>query len=475
MDETLALEALRQAGRKDFFFFAKEILGYPDLGELHKWFCGVLAESHKRLLILMPRGHLKSTIATIAYPLWLLVNNPNLRILIVNATLPNAKSFLREISAHMEQNARFREVYGDWVNKEDKWTETQLIIKPRTAVYKEPTLQAASVGANIVSQHFDIVILDDLVNRDNTNTMEQIEKVRKSYVDVLDILEPPKPNSPIGSVIVVGTRWHFADLYSTIMDKYTEYKIIERRALEGDDEDIVIFPEKFTKDHLLKLKTEKGASEFNAQYMNRIIDAETADFKESDVKNFFKDEDIKNKRLNKYQTIDIAIGEKKKNDYSVIMTVGVDEKNNWYVLEYFRDQVDPRKLINEIFRQADKHQPLRIGIEGISFQKALQFFIKEESQKRNRYLPIQEFKVDNRFSKEMRILALQPRFANRQIFIRPEMHELIFEFTAFKRCKTDDLADCMAYMLEIARKPQTDEHGHDEQPIYKPSNKYTGY
>ena len=47
-------------------------------------FQGDEAEAHLRRLILMPRGHLKSTIGTILYTLWRIYRNPNIRIMRVS-------------------------------------------------------------------------------------------------------------------------------------------------------------------------------------------------------------------------------------------------------------------------------------------------------------------------------------------------------------------------------------------------------
>jgi hypothetical protein len=85
LDDEIHLEDefTREIYRRDLFLFAYECLGFKDL----TWHChGPMIETLEapttRKLIVMPRGSLKSSICSIAYPIWQLMKNPNERILI---------------------------------------------------------------------------------------------------------------------------------------------------------------------------------------------------------------------------------------------------------------------------------------------------------------------------------------------------------------------------------------------------------
>ena len=85
---------------EDLFFFGREVLGYDQLTELHlSWFDILLKEQF--ILMLAPVGHLKTTACTIVYPLFRLTEDHNMKILLVNEILDNAKGFLREIKGHL--------------------------------------------------------------------------------------------------------------------------------------------------------------------------------------------------------------------------------------------------------------------------------------------------------------------------------------------------------------------------------------
>ena len=183
----------------DLYSFNKNILGYDKISEQpHRLMCDSVQFGNNRQLHLWPRGHFKTTNITVGYSLYELCKNPNLRIFIGNSVLSNAKSFLREIKGHLANNDKLKEIMGDTINKDDKWTEQEIILKTRTINKKEPTIQVAGVGQSLVSQHYDLMILDDLVDQDNVNTKELIQKTIDWYRMAISLLEPD------GKIIVIG-------------------------------------------------------------------------------------------------------------------------------------------------------------------------------------------------------------------------------------------------------------------------------
>ena len=107
------------------FYLGKHILGYDKFTALHlDWFDDLL--SHKRVLLVAPPGHLKSTCCTITYPLFRLTEDRNLRVMIVNEILDNSKGFLGALKGHLRDTDAFRERYGDWHIDAEKWSEERL-------------------------------------------------------------------------------------------------------------------------------------------------------------------------------------------------------------------------------------------------------------------------------------------------------------------------------------------------------------
>jgi predicted phage terminase large subunit-like protein len=482
------LELLKQDVLEDFWSFSKEVVGWKDLYEpLHKPLCDFVQETtHKKKLVLLPRGHLKSSVVTIGYALWKIAQDPKNRILIANGTYPLAATFLSQIKDHILRNAKFKQLFGDLFVSADKWSESAITVKREESYErKEPTVTAFGIGGNLVSQHYDIIILDDLVNRENIHTPDRIQDVLTFYKDILDLLEPG------GTIIMIGTRWHEADLYGWILDdqnpEHYEYDIMLKTAVEGEYEIVknadtggfhiqggeILFPTKFSREHLDKLLN-KGLSEFSSQYMNDPVPLEDSVFK-WDWK-YYEDDDLRGMEVRHFITCDPAFFDPSSKtvdlDYTAFVVIAVDADNNWWIRDIVRERMKPNEIIETIFNLDAFWKPTRVGIETTAYQKILSHMIKDKMREKNQFIPITELKHagSHAKSKAERIQALEPRYAVGSILHSKtcrHMTTLELELRRFPRAKTDDVADALASMFEIALPPaRHDSRSTSKMPSY---------
>lgn len=195
----------------------KYLLGNKDINEnTHGDIIRCLESPSKRKLICVPRGCLKSTIACVAYPIWLLINNPDLRILIDSEIYSNSKNFLREIKQHLESEY-VTKLFGKF-KTESNWNEGEITIKQRTKIVKESSITVSGVGAIKVGQHFDVIIGDDYNSNKNSLTKEGCEKVIQHYRYNTSILEPT------GTYVIIGTRYSELDLIGHILNNEVNAK-----------------------------------------------------------------------------------------------------------------------------------------------------------------------------------------------------------------------------------------------------------
>lgn len=408
---------------------------------------------------------MKTTEITIAYTIQCLLNNPELRIFITNERLDNAKSFLREIKTHFEKNDNLRFLYGDYVNSDEKWTESQIIINKRTKNFKEPTIQVGSLDTSLVSQHYDIIIADDLVSRNNTGTKEQMDKVKQYWRDLISLLE-------IGGVVIdVGTRWHFDDLHGQLLKNADYVKFIRSC---WDAQKRPLFPEKFTTKDLEAIRIELGSYDFSCMYENNPIDDELADFKRSWFENRYTEADLRGKTLNVFALIDNAPSTKKGSDFQGIVVLGVDRENKWYLLWVERFKGNSPELINKIFEIWNHWKPIQIGIEQKAFEDLIKPFLEQEMRRRNCFPNVIELK-DKGMRKEDRIRGrLQGRFESKSIFVKKNVDDhtdaLIDEATRFPKGQYDDLLDALQYGDEIAFKPEPEATEDEVEGLYGKQN-----
>lgn len=202
-------ELIRDEYKESLYLTAKVLLGYKDITwKTHGDVIEALEAPTKRKLIVLPRGCFKSSICSVSFPIWLLLRNPNLRILLDSELYTNSKNFLREIVAHFNSE-KLIDLWGSF--EANPWNEGEVTIRQREIVRKEASLTASGVGAGKTGQHYDVIVSDDLNSPNNSNTKEGREKVIMHYRYNQAILEPG------GIMVIVGTRYSADDISGFVL------------------------------------------------------------------------------------------------------------------------------------------------------------------------------------------------------------------------------------------------------------------
>ena len=196
--------------RSSLYLTCKDLLGYKDITEhTHRRMTEALESPTKRKLIVMPRGTFKSSIGVVGYSIWLLLRDPNLRILIDSEVYTNSKNFLREIKAHLESSA-VTNIFGLF-RRESNWTEGEITIAQRNKTLKEASITCGGIGTVKVGQHYDVILGDDYNSQNNSDSPEGCEKVLVHYRLNQAILEPG------GIYSITGTRYSDNDTIGHIL------------------------------------------------------------------------------------------------------------------------------------------------------------------------------------------------------------------------------------------------------------------
>ena len=182
--------------------------------------------------VYLPRGHLKSEIATKAFTLWEIVRDPSLRNLMLACVEPLSENFTTFFKNHIEKNERFRAVFGDLkpALKGEAWDKESLQVacpfEQRRGT--DPTVIAAGVMSEITGMHVNRFRLDDVVTEKNTKNDEQIKKTNFTLNNLTPVGDP-------GSKLFdIGTPWEEGDYHSrhTRMDSSTTF--ITATVVDGD-------------------------------------------------------------------------------------------------------------------------------------------------------------------------------------------------------------------------------------------------
>lgn len=168
----------------------------------------VLESDAERKIVVLPRGTFKSSLSCVAYPIWRLMKDPDLTILLDSEVYNNSKNFLREIRSHLESSS-FTRIFGEQVGS--RWGESEIIIKSRLRNRKEASITVGGIGTVKVGQHYDICIGDDYNSPRNSESPEKCQKVINHVRYNLNILNPG------GEYAFIGTRYAERDVVGWLL------------------------------------------------------------------------------------------------------------------------------------------------------------------------------------------------------------------------------------------------------------------
>jgi phage terminase large subunit-like protein len=282
-------------------------------------------KAYLRRLVLMPRGHLKSTIGTVLYVLWRIYRNPNIRILVACNLQSLAFAFIRELRSYFEntkldcvwnkrphiegallpqlQKKNRDRNFSVETEAEDRkviWNNTALQVVRRDNVYfKEPTVYATSVGTTVTGQHYDLVILDDLIDFKNIESETKKTATEEWIADIESVLNPPE-NCTIegtdgyalqeilgGEIVISGTRYAVDDYYAQVLEKADDlgYQTHVRNVYKNgkDSSEGYLWHEKYTDRLLASLQARLSPRRFASQYLNTVYEKDTCLFNTSAI------------------------------------------------------------------------------------------------------------------------------------------------------------------------------------------------
>lgn len=449
----------------DLFTFARSILGYSLLEEYpHRNWSLELDKHHPRSLWLEPRYTYKSTLFTKAYSIWRLLENPNLRILIVNATAQNAEAFLSEIVGHLLRNQMFLDLYYSLCHSyplDPRAAKTKsFILNTRTRNLSEPSIGTIGALGNLVSAHYDLIIVDDLCNEDDRESPSIREKKKRWFKDLVSVL------SPDGELLVVGTHWHFDDVYSYIKNELNPQLsddakyFIHSESCYLDDDVTPRFPNILPAKKLANLRIEKDIIQFSCQYLNRPVPTEHQIFKLENMATIPK-ESVDLSSAEAYGFCDPSFGV---SDYSAIVTV-LKYQGKWLVFHADLARIPHSKIIDKIVRLHSLFHYKVFGIEANSIGKAksdpdfcnFELVLRERQAQANVTIPYKL--IWHSTQKYARIESIESYYSNHQLQFLNSWNQdypvLIEQLVHFPLAAHDDGPDALAGAISLIIKAQT--------------------
>lgn len=172
--------------------------------------------THRRVVIEAAVEMGKTTQVGVGVPLALLGANPNMRIAIVSNTSRQAEKVLGAIRANIERNEALRDVFPGLrpsPHPGDPW-HSEAITVARPVISRDPSVQALGVGGPLVGSRVDFLLLDDVLDFENTFTPEQCAKL----IEWVDTTAKTRVTAT-GRIAVIGTPWTLQDLIAQLKQR----------------------------------------------------------------------------------------------------------------------------------------------------------------------------------------------------------------------------------------------------------------
>ena len=416
-----------------------------------------------------PRDHGKTEIFVVSYPLRRICDNSDIRILLISKTKAEAVKSIGVVKTELENNDLLHHDFGNLSNTgtrlegQSAWRENIIYCKRKRAG-RDPTMEAVGIGGQITGGHYDIIILDDVEDDENTRTSERMQRIIEWFQGtVLQLREPWT------KIIVVGTfKTAGGDLYEYIrdnelfnvniemaipdvpLDEITYDMVRDDAGIPIDVDNInppedkikVLCPEKWPIRALIMDLLVTSPVMFRREKQNDL----KAFLEQVFHKDWFRFYDTAPELRWKVMTIDTAQEEKTKADFSVLALWGLG-RTGFYLLDLFHRRVEFPELKAAVKSMYALHMPNTILIEDLGAGKSL----RQEFQ-RDTNLPIVPMNVDR--SKEARARSITPLAQAGRIYIPrnvPWAIDWLNEHVMFPEGKHDDQVDTTVMAINFLK------------------------
>lgn len=427
--------------------------------EIAEWLGRSWEQGEQRLLLLVFRSAGKSTLVGI-FCAWLLLNDPNLRILVLAAEQDLARKMVRNVKRIIERHPLTRPLVP---KRADQWAADQFTVC-RQLTQRDPSLLARGITGNITGSRADVVICDDVEVPNTCATPNKRAELRERLHEISYVLMPG------GLQLYVGTPHSYYSIYA---DR-ARTEVGETAPFLADFARLCIplldergrsrWPERFPLDKVAHIRRQTGPAKFESQMLLRPRNIEDARLDPERLLRYDAPLEMRQGNGETVLTIagrrmvsatgwwDPAYGEPERGDASVVAAVFVDGDGHYWLhgLRYLShdpsrvaDVDEATQLCRQVAAFADQMHLPAITIETNGLGRFLPALLRRELHARGLGCPVIEHASHS--NKEQRILdAFDPLLAARVLHVHAEIWTTRFveemrEWRPGRRCRDDAL------------------------------------
>jgi predicted phage terminase large subunit-like protein len=443
--------------RHDFYSFMERSFYElnPDAKFFPNWHIELIASEleacwrgeTKRLIICVPPRSLKSHCASIAFPAWLLGQNPSAQIICASYGQELANKLALDCRTLMN-SALYRKVFSTHLSN-----QKQAISEFMTDA--QGFRLATSVGGVLTGRGGDWLIVDDPLKPDEAVSETQRNAVNEWYQHTL---YSRLNNKQTGRIIVIAQRLHEDDLVGHLL-RQGGWKLLSFPAIAVEDElhtiktrygtrkvqrraGEALHPEREPLEVLAAIRSIQGEYNFSGQYQQEPAPLGGGMVKLAWFKTY-KVGETPAKFDMVLQSWDTAVKATELSDYSVCTTWGKKE-NNLYLLHVLRRRMEYPELKRAVRVQAIRFSAKTILIEDKSSgAQLIQELLREGLHAVTRYAPKDD--------KTMRLHSVTSTIENGFVYLPDHaewLAEYVHEVISFPKGKFDDQCDSTSQALD---------------------------
>lgn len=434
--------------------------------KIAKWLATSCKEPNPRLLLMAFRSCGKSTLVGV-FCAWLLVQQPDTRILVLSADLALARKMVRNVKRIIERHPLAKGLKPDRL---DQWGSEKFTIK-RPSELRDPSMLAKGMTTNLTGTRADVIICDDVEVPKTSDTAEKREDLRERLHELDYIL------TPNGIQLYVGTPhcWNtiYADGPRPELGEDTEFLSGFKRLVQPilDKNGESVWPERFSKDHIDDILRKTGPAHFQSQMMCEPVNLNEGHLDKTALQFYNEALDVREaggrtilslcgrKIIGVSGWWDPAFG-KANGDRSIVAIVYTDEGGDYWLHHLSRLTLDDNSEDDEATQQCRKvvdlavaHHLTSIAIETNGLGKFLPGILRRELALSRAPCSIRE--ITSRKPKSVRIieafdavLAARSLHVHRSVLATPFLQEME-DWKPSARGGHDDCLDAVAGAMSL--------------------------
>lgn len=397
----------------------------------------LLSGETKKLAIITPPRHGKSTLGNVMLPAFALGRDPRETIITISYGSDLAEGFGRRVRNILSDPA-FQELFPACKLSPDSQAAY------RFEVMGGGEFSAVGRGGPITGRGASLLILDDLLKDQGEANSETI---CRSIIEWLESVCFTRL-TPGGRVLAIATRWSEKDPMGWLAAQ-AGWTVLHLPALAEPSDPLgrkigeALWPSHYPVEALEKIRRDVGSRVFQCLYQGNTSAAQGTIFKRDWFRHYQQPPE-KFKRI--IQSWDTSFKTGKQNDPSVCFTIG-EAENGFYVLARFKDKIEFPELKRKVAELADAWRPHEIYIEDAASGQSLVQELKISTS-----FPIIPIKIDR--DKETRASAVTGYFESGRVFF-PEgatwTADLEDELASFPGGLHDDQVDALSQALNRLR------------------------